>query len=208
MDTVEIRLWKEIVSSHLAESPEAGLTKAKQQALAIALQQWTASCITKHLENIVEGQAEILPKNIKKEGWRINHNGRNFLGAIRWQEVDVWMSNDEGGLILAVDPKHFQSKDSLNKNWKNGHNDLTAFSTNLHERFPMCVVGGVISFPEWAATSLCVNYFPSLEEAKRTFEEISNDYGYAPGAINSSGYYDVSIWEWTEDRYEKIYYYS
>ena len=53
MDTIEKNLWKEIVSKHLIISPEEGLSKAKQQALAIALQQWTAACITVHLENTV-----------------------------------------------------------------------------------------------------------------------------------------------------------
>lgn len=53
-----------------------------------------------------------------------------------------------------------------------------------------------------------INHFTSLEEAKQALGEIAHDYGYEPGEINGSGYYDVSIWEWTEDRYEKIYYYS
>jgi hypothetical protein len=50
-----------------------------------------------------------------------------------------------------------------------------------------------------------VNYFTSLKEAKRAFNEIAHDYGYLPKEINSSDKYDVSIWEWTEDRYKKIY---
>ncbi len=87
MDTVERQLWNDIVSKHLAVSPEENLSKAKQQALALALQQWTAECIIKHLEAIVGKEAE----------------------------------------------------------------ELLAFATNLHERFPMCVVGGVISFPQWTA---------------------------------------------------------
>lgn len=49
------------------------------------------------------------------------------------------------------------------------------------------------------------NYFDTLKEAKRTFGEIAHDYGYEPEEINGSDYYDVSIWEWTENRYEKIY---
>ncbi len=49
-----------------------------------------------------------------------------------------------------------------------------------------------------------VNYFDSLKEAKRAFGEIANDFGYEPEEINGSDYYDVSIWEWTEGRYEKI----
>lgn len=52
-----------------------------------------------------------------------------------------------------------------------------------------------------------VNYYDSLEEAKRTFEEIANDYGYEPEEINGSDKYDVSIWEWTEERYEKVAFY-
>jgi hypothetical protein len=48
-----------------------------------------------------------------------------------------------------------------------------------------------------------VNYFTSLKEAKRAFNEIAHDYGYEPEDINASDRYDVSIWEWTEDRYEK-----
>ena len=53
-----------------------------------------------------------------------------------------------------------------------------------------------------------VNYFDSREEAKRAFEEIVHDYGYKPEEINGSDYYDVSIWEWTEDRYEKVCLYT
>ncbi|MBM4064258.1 MAG: hypothetical protein FJ266_01220 [Planctomycetes bacterium] len=49
-----------------------------------------------------------------------------------------------------------------------------------------------------------VNYFDSLDDAKRTFEEIAHDYGYEPEEINESDKYDVSIWEWAEDRYEKV----
>ena len=49
-----------------------------------------------------------------------------------------------------------------------------------------------------------VNYFDSLEEAKRVFGEIACDFGYEPEEINGSDYYDVSIWEWTKDRYEKV----
>mgnify|MGYP001559873815 CR=1 FL=1 len=49
-----------------------------------------------------------------------------------------------------------------------------------------------------------VNYFNSLKEAKRAFEEIAHDYGYEPEEINVSDKYDVSIWKWTEERYEKV----
>jgi len=53
-----------------------------------------------------------------------------------------------------------------------------------------------------------VNHFTSLKEAKRAFGEIAHDYGYRPSEITASDKYDVSIWKWTEDRYEKIYYYT
>ncbi|MFO0793290.1 MAG: hypothetical protein U0586_04420 [Candidatus Brocadiaceae bacterium] len=53
-----------------------------------------------------------------------------------------------------------------------------------------------------------VNYFDSLEEAKRAFEEIAHDYGYESEDINRSDKYDVSIWEWTEERYEKVEFYG
>lgn len=49
-----------------------------------------------------------------------------------------------------------------------------------------------------------VNHFDSLEEAKMTFEEIAHDYSYKPEEINGSDKCDVSIWEWTEDRYVKV----
>ena len=47
------------------------------------------------------------------------------------------------------------------------------------------------------------NYFDSLKEARRTFGEIAHDYGYEPEEVNGSDYYDVSIWEWTENRYKR-----
>jgi hypothetical protein len=52
-----------------------------------------------------------------------------------------------------------------------------------------------------------VNYFESLKEAKRAFGEIAHDHGYKSDEINKSDYYDVSIWKWTEDRYEKVHLY-
>ena len=52
-----------------------------------------------------------------------------------------------------------------------------------------------------------VNYFNSLKEAKRAFDEIARDYGYEPEEINGSDKYDVSIWKWTEERYKRIDFY-
>ena len=50
-----------------------------------------------------------------------------------------------------------------------------------------------------------VMHFISFDEAKTAFGEVAHDHGYEPEEINRSDYYDVSIWEWTENRYEKIY---
>ena len=50
-----------------------------------------------------------------------------------------------------------------------------------------------------------VMHFISFDDAKTSFEEVAHDHGYEPEEINRSDYYDVSIWEWTEDKYEKIY---
>jgi hypothetical protein len=153
MATTEDGLWDKIVKKHVITGPDASLTKAQQQTLADSLQEWTGACIGAHLVEVLKAQSRgDLLDDIKKDKWQIQHKGKSFLGAMRWQEVDVWMTNGEAGLVLAVDPKHFQSQDSLRKNWKNGHNDLLAFATNLHERFPVCAIGGVIAFPQWAAS--------------------------------------------------------
>jgi hypothetical protein len=48
----------------------------------------------------------------------------------------------------------------------------------------------------------------SMKEAKRLFGKIARDRRYKPSEINASDKYDVSIWEWKENKYEKIYYYS
>jgi hypothetical protein len=145
MPTIEDELWERIVRRHLPAGPEAKLDKKQQQDLSIRIQHWVAEGIQHHLSQLTAPQ-------ILKE-WPIQWEGKkNFLGAVRWQEVDVWIASESAGLVLAVDPKHFQSKDSVGKNWKNGHNDLIAFASNLHERFPTCAVGGVIALPEWAGT--------------------------------------------------------
>lgn len=53
-----------------------------------------------------------------------------------------------------------------------------------------------------------VNYFDSMREAKRAFGEIAHDHGYKPSEINTSDKYDVSIWKWTEERYQRVHYYD
>jgi len=50
-----------------------------------------------------------------------------------------------------------------------------------------------------------VMHFISFNDAKSSFREVAYDYGYEPDEINKSDYYDVSVWEWTENRYQKIY---
>jgi hypothetical protein len=53
-----------------------------------------------------------------------------------------------------------------------------------------------------------INHFGTLKELKRIFKEIVSDYRYRPSKINSSGRLDVSIWKWTENRYQRIHCYD
>ena len=69
----------------------------------------------------------------------------------------------------------------MKKNWKNGHNDLVAFATNLHERFPLCAIGGVISFPEWAATPQDLKQIHSICGRSTHRERPLNAYGKFEG---------------------------
>jgi len=168
------KLWKQFVKPHVPDRTDAKLDKKQQQDLTVILQQWVANCIQHHLEQLAD------PRLLKH--WKITWKGkRNFLGAVRWQEVDVWMADEDAGLVLAVDPKHFQSKDSVGKNWKNGHNDLVAFASNLHERFPMCAVGGVIALPEWASTAAILDQMHSICIRSIPREKPSNAYGKFEG---------------------------
>jgi len=52
-----------------------------------------------------------------------------------------------------------------------------------------------------------VDNFTTLKEAKREFAEVARYHRYKPSEINGSDYYDVSIWKWTGERYENIYYF-
>lgn len=200
MVTIEDKLWSDIVKRHLASSPDASLPQMQQQALASALQEWTAQCITSHLQTILSEQVrDDLMRHIHQAAWQINHRGKDFMGAVRMQEVDVWLSNPETGLVLAVDPKHFQSQDSLGKNWKNGYNDLVAFATNLHERFPMCAIGGVIVFPQWAATARDLKQLHNICSRSIPRERPLNAYGKFEGFALAT--YDESgklVWPFNE----------
>ena len=193
MEEVIKDIWDDLLMEHLVAGTKTALTKAEQQHLAIALQEWTAKGILVYLERLMEEAGVPDPAEmLEKKELTIHFQGKtNFLGGIRQQEVDVWMSNSKAGLVLAVDPKHFQSRESLNKNWKNGHNDLVAFANNLHERFPLCAVGGVISFPLEAASKsmlrqmygICSRSIPRLRpsNANSKFE------GFALAPYTSAG---------------------
>lgn len=196
MGAIEDDLWEETVREHLPRSDEAVLSKKRQQELALRLQEWAARCIASHLKEI----AGELNRRYRKEEWEIHYEGKLFLGAVRWQEVDVWLSNPKAGLVLAVDPKHFQSKKSLKKNWKNGYNDLVAFATNLHERFPLCTLGGAIVFPEWAADARDLKQMYSICSKSIPRKGPSNAYGKFEGlalvTYDSNG---LLVWPFEED---------
>lgn len=191
MAAIEDELWLRLVKPHLAASPTAAIAKAEQQALAAVLQEWVACCISHHLTALLKKHAEKTAlARMGGSNWQIHHKGKDFLGAVRWQEVDVWLANPEAGLVLAVDPKHFQSRKSLDKNWKNGHNDLVAFATNLHERFPECAVGGVLAFPDWAVSEKQLKQMHIICSRSIPRERPLNAYGKFEGfgvAVYDSG---------------------
>jgi len=74
----------------------------------------------------------------------------------------------------------------------------------LHELPKSCMAKYLVVVVARGVTNE-VNYFNSLTEAKRAFGEIAHDYGYKPNEIHKSNHYDVSIWKWTEDRYQKVF---
>ncbi|MDI6728657.1 MAG: hypothetical protein QMD44_07010 [Thermodesulfovibrionales bacterium] len=51
-----------------------------------------------------------------------------------------------------------------------------------------------------------INHFGSFKDAKQVFDEIASDHVCEPETVNKSGYYDVSIWRWTENRYVRLSY--
>ena len=93
---------------------------------------------------------------------RAESKERRYRGGWRSVKVDVHIGTRELGLILAVDPKHLRSRQSIRKNWKNMLNDLVAFSANFHSRFPMCVVGGVLGFEKSQATQEMLDVIYSI----------------------------------------------
>jgi hypothetical protein len=77
---------------------------------------------------------------------KVESKQKTYAGAWRNIPVDVHVHTDSLGLAVAIDPKHLQSRESINKNWKNMLNDIIAFGANMHGRYPMCVVGAVVGF--------------------------------------------------------------
>ena len=102
-------------------------------AVSQEMQNWVAEEINERLE-------------ARGSNLRAESRARRYAGGWRSVSVDVHINTQELGLVLALDPKHLQSRSSIDKNWKNMLNDLVAFSGNLHSRFPNCVVGGVVGF--------------------------------------------------------------
>ncbi len=51
-----------------------------------------------------------------------------------------------------------------------------------------------------------INHFGSFKDAKQVFDEIASDHGCESETVNKSGWYDVSIWRWTENRYVRLSY--
>ena len=108
--------------------------------------------------------SEEINRRLEAHGLEIRTKSREhrFIGGWRSVGVDVHIGTREMGLILAVDPKHLRSMQSIRKNWKNMLNDLVAFSANFHSRFPMCVVGGVLGFEKSQATQEMLNEIYSI----------------------------------------------
>lgn len=51
-----------------------------------------------------------------------------------------------------------------------------------------------------------INHFDSFKDDKQVFDEIASDHRCEPETVNKSGYYDVSIWRWTENGYVRLSY--
>jgi hypothetical protein len=51
-----------------------------------------------------------------------------------------------------------------------------------------------------------INHFDCFKDAKQVFDEIASDHCCEPETVNKSGFYDVSIWCWTENRYVRLSY--
>jgi hypothetical protein len=138
-------------------------SKAVQMQISQAMQDWAA--------------AEI---NLRLEGFHVNlrasPNPKNFAGGWRVISVDVHVETPEHGLVLAVDPKHLQSKTSIGQNWRNTLNDLIAFAANFHARFPMSVVGGMIGFNRAEASQESLDEMYAILKRIAVREKPSDDF--------------------------------
>lgn len=85
--------------------------------------------------------------------------------------------------------------------FKNSADEFTYHLSNnpLVAKYLLVMVSG-------GMTSL-VNRFNSLEEAEKAFNEITNNLRTKAGLLSSSEYHEVSVWEWREGKYEKVYLY-
>lgn len=106
--------------------------KSVQMQIQNTMQEWVAEQLRERLEAHSLSHLKVDPKR------------KSYAGGWRSVAVNVHIQSEELGLVLAVEPKHLQSNVSASKNWKNMLNDLVAFAGNIHSRFPMCVVGGVL----------------------------------------------------------------
>ena len=89
--------------------------------------------------------------------------------------------------------------EGMNKKCADKNIERTAYQLSQ-----LCIAKYIVVVVERGVT-IEVNYFNSLKDAKQAFGEIAHDYGYEPEEINDSARCNVSIWEWTEDRYEKVF---
>jgi hypothetical protein len=70
MATIEETLWEQLVKPKLPKVPNAVFPKAQQQALAYALQEWTAKCVAAYLDEI---RMSCLNQAMRRQLWRRNY---------------------------------------------------------------------------------------------------------------------------------------
>ncbi len=76
---------------------------------------------------------------------------------------------------------------------------------NMHRMLRTCDAKFLIVAAEGGKV-VEINHFGSFKDAKQVSDEIASDHGFEPEEINKTGYYDVSIWRWTENRYVRLKY--
>lgn len=145
----------------------AGTTGSKtaQMGIARVMQSWAADEINQRLQR-------------HHITLRANSTGKKFAGGWRGVSVDVHIETVQHGLILALDPKHLQSKESVKKNWKNTLNDLLALASNIHSRFPICVVGGMIGFNKAESDQNMLREMYSILNHVAIRDKATEEYGF------------------------------